>query len=58
MRGSELGEPLIDVFFDDVVENRNSAFMGFEVLSKDRNANGRVSGAYVGKYVIEVATLM
>ena len=58
MRGSELGEPLIDVFFDDVIENRDSAFVGCELLAKDRDANSCVSGAYVSKYVIEVAALM
>ena len=58
MGSSKLGEPLIDVFFYDVIENGYSAFMGCEVLPKDRDANSCVSGAYVSKYVIEVAALM
>ncbi len=58
MGSSKLGEPLIDVFFDDVIENGYSAFMGCELLPKDRDADGRVSGAYVSKYIIEVITLM
>ena len=58
MGSSKLGEPLIDVFFDDVIENGYSAFMGCEVLPKDRYANSRVSGAYVSKYVVKVIALM
>ena len=55
MGSSKLGEQLIDVFFDDVIENGYSAFMGCEVLPY---ANSRVSGAYVSKYVVKVIALM
>ena len=58
MGSSKLGEPLINVFFDDVIENGYSAFMGCEVLPKDRHANGRVSGSYVSEHIIEVIALM
>ena len=58
MGGGELGEPLVDVFFDDVVENGYSAFVGCEVLPKDSYSNGRVSGAYVSEYVIKVVALV
>ena len=30
---------MIDVFFDDVVEYGDSAFMGCELLAEDGNAN-------------------
>ena len=58
MGSSKLGEPLSDVFFHDVIENGNSAFMGCEVLSKDRNANSCASGTYVSKYIVKVIALM
>ena len=53
-----MGKPLINVIFDDVIENGYSAFMGCEVLPKDRYANGRVSGSYVSEHIIEVIALM
>ena len=56
--GGKLGEPLVDVFFDDVVENENSALVGCEVLPEDGNTNGGVSGAYVSEYVIKVIALV
>ena len=56
--GNKLGEPLIDVFFDDVVENGNSAFVGCELLAKDRDANCRVPCTNVGEYVVEVTALV
>ena len=55
---SELGEPLIDVFFDDVVENGNSAFVGCELLAKDRDANCRMSCTNFSEYVVEVTALV
>ena len=58
MGGSKLGEPLVNVIFDHVIENGYSAFMGCEVLPKDRYANSGVSGAYVSKYVVKVIALM
>ena len=53
-----MGEPLVDVFFDEVVENGYSAFVGCEVLPKESYSNGRVSGAYVSEYVIKVVALV
>ena len=58
MGGSKLGEPLIDVIFDDVIENGYSAFMGCEVLPKDRYANGRASGGYVSEHIVKIIALM
>ena len=49
---------MIDVFFDDAIENGNSTFVGCEVLPKDGYANGGVLGADVGEYVIEVAAVV
>ena len=53
-----VGEPKIDVFFYDVVENGDPPFMGGEVLSEDGHANVCVSGAYISKNIIEVVALM
>ena len=58
MGGSKLGEPLIDVVFDNMIENGYSAFMGCEVLPKDRYAYCRVSGGYVGEHVVKIVALM
>ena len=57
-RCGDIGEPMIDVFFYDVVENRDPTFMRGEVLSKDGHANACVFGAYVSKNVVEVVALM
>ena len=54
----EKEEPLIDVFFDDVIENGNSTFVGCEVLTKDGYANGSMLGADVGEDIIEVAAVV
>ncbi len=54
----ELGEPLIDVFFDDVVEYGDSAFMGCELLAEDGNANCCVPCCNFGEYVIKVIALV
>ena len=58
MRCGELGEPLIDVVFDNVIENGYSAFMGCEVLPKDRYANSSVSGGYVSEHIVKIIELM
>ncbi len=58
MGGSKLGEPLIDVIFDNVIENGYSAFMGCEVLPKDRYTNGSVPGGYVNEYIVKIIALM
>ena len=58
MTSSKLGKPLIDVFFDDVVEYGDSASVGCELLAKDRDANCRVPCTNVGEYVIEVTALV
>ncbi len=58
MAVSELREPLIDVLFDDVIENGNSSFVGCELLAKDRDTNCGMPCPYFGKYVIEVAALV
>ena len=58
MRCGELGEPLIDVFLNDVIENGNSALVGCKVLPKNGYANGCVHGTDVGENVIEVTALV
>ena len=55
---SELGEPLTDVFFYDVVENGDSAFVGCELLAKDRDAYCHMPCPNFGENVIEVTTLV
>ena len=55
---SDLREPLVDVFFDDVIEDGNSSFVGCELLAKDRDADCGVSCSYFGEYIIEVAALV
>ena len=54
---SELGEPMIDAFFDDVVEYGDSAFMGRELLAEDGNTNRRVPCSSFGENVVEVSAL-
>ena len=58
MAVSKLGEPQIDVLFDDVIENGNSSFLGCELLAKDRDTNCGMPCPYFGKYIIEVAALV
>ena len=58
MAWGELGEPLIDAFLDDMIENGNSALVGCKVLSKNGYANGCVPGADVCENVIEVPALV
>ena len=58
VRCGELGEPLIDAFLNDVIENGDSALVGCKVLPKDGYANGRMPGADVGEHVIEVAAVV
>ena len=53
-----VGEPQIDVFFYDVVENGDPPFMGGEVLSENGHADVCVSGAYISKNIIEVIALV
>ena len=53
-----VGEPKIDVFFYDVVENGDPPFMGGEVLSEDGHANVCVPGAYISKNIIKVLALV
>ena len=43
----ELGEPLVYVLLDNVVENRDPALAGCEVLPESGYANGCVFGADV-----------
>ena len=43
----ELGEPLVYVILDNVVEHKDPALAGCEVLPEGRYANGCVSGADV-----------
>ena len=43
----ELGEPLVYALLDNVVENRDPALVGCEVLSENGHANGCVSGTDV-----------
>ena len=57
-RCGDVGEPKIDVFFDDVVENGDSPFMGGEVLSENGHADVCVSGAYISNNIIEVIALV
>ena len=54
----EFGEPLIDAFLNDVIENGNSALVGCKVLPKNGYANGCVPGTDVGEHVIEVTALV
>ena len=58
MRCGELGEPLIDAFLDDVIENGHSALVGCKVLPKNGYANGCVPGTDVSENVIEVTALV
>ena len=53
-----VGEPKIDVFFYDVVENGDPPFMGGEVLSENGHANVCVLCTYVGENVIKVIALV
>ena len=57
-RCGDIGEPKIDVFFYDVVENGDSPLMGSQVLSKNGHANVCMPGTYVSKDVIEVVALV
>ena len=58
MTVSELREPLVDVVFDDVIENRNSSFVGCELLAKDGYPNSGVSCSNFGEYIIKVTALV
>ena len=58
MTVSELGEPPVDVVFDDVIENGNSPFIGFELLAKDGYPNSGMSCSNFGEYIIKVTVLV
>ena len=58
MTVSELREPLVDVVFDDVIENRNASFVGCELLAKDGYSNGGVSCGNFSEYIIKVTGLV
>ena len=57
-RCGDMGEPEIDVFFYDVVENGDSSLMGSQVLSENGHADVCMSGTYISKDIIEVVALM
>ena len=57
-RCGDIGEPKIDVFFYDVIENGDSYLMGGQVLSENGHADVCVSGAYISKNIIEVIALV
>ncbi len=58
MTVSELREPLVDVVFNDGIENRNSSFVGCELLAKDGYSNGNVSCRNFSEYIIKVTGLV
>ena len=58
MAVSELREPLVNVVFDDVIENGNSPFVGCELLAKDGYADDGVSCRNFGQYIIKVTALV
>ena len=49
---------MIDVFFDDVVEYGDSAFMGCELLAEDGNANCCVPCCNFSEYVVEITAMV
>ena len=57
-RCGDIGEPKIDAFFYDVVENGDSSLMGSKVLSENGHADVCVSGAYISKNIIKVIALV
>ena len=57
-RCGDVGEPKVDVFFYNVVENGDSSLMGSQVLSKNGHADVCMSGTYVSKNIIKVVALM
>ena len=49
---------MIDVFFDDVVEYGDYAFMGRELLAEDGNTNRCVPCCNFGENVVEVTAMV
>ena len=58
MTVSELREPLVDVVFDDVIENGNSPFIGCELLAKDEYPNSGMSCSNFSEYIVKITTLV
>ena len=51
-------EPLVNVVFNDMIENRDSPFVGSELWSQDVCSNWGMACGNFSKYVVEVVGLM
>ena len=58
MTVSELGERLVDVVFDDVIENGNSPLIGCELLAKDGYPNSGMSCSNFSEYIVKITALV